>query len=200
MWKKAEPVDPELDGGAVPVVEKQLGKDDAAVMEADTDAILATGGQHQQKLPVGDRAELPTQVSNMNDTSAAELDATPAQSIPAHHAAELPLNTPLHLALAELPPNTPLLPAPAELHAAAAPSPYVPAVPGPSQSQSPSQTVSNGMDSEIAQLLERKARVDERRRALELEQLGAEASAIESRLSQLSQLQGRGSPQAREGR
>jgi len=44
------------------------------------------------------------------------------------------------------------------------------------------------MDSEIAQLLEKKARVDEGRRVLELERLDAEAATIEFRLSQLSQL------------
>ncbi len=52
------------------------------------------------------------------------------------------------------------------------------------------------MDGEIAKLLERKARVDERRRALELELLDAEAADIELRLGQL---QGGGSPQARGG-
>jgi len=42
--EKVEPVNSELDSGAVPVVEKQIEKDDAAVVEADTDAVPATGG------------------------------------------------------------------------------------------------------------------------------------------------------------
>ena len=47
------------------------------------------GGQYQRKPSVGDRPELPAQVSNTNDTGAVEMDATPAQSIPAHHAAKI---------------------------------------------------------------------------------------------------------------
>ncbi len=175
----AEPASPELDGSAVPVfAEKQVEKDDAAVVEVHADERPATGGQHQRNLPAGYWIpELPAQASNPNDASPAEMDATPAQTIPARYTAELP-------------PNPPLPPAPAELHAAA---------PGPSHGQTPSHTASHGndMDGEIAQLLERKARVDERRRALELEQLDAEAAGLEIRLGQL---QGGGSLQPRGGR
>ncbi len=165
-----ETASPELDGSAVPVVEKQVEKDDAAVVEVDADEIPTVGGQHPQSFPARDGPELAAQASGSNNASPVEMDATPAQAIPARHAAKLP-------------PNTPLPPAPPEPHAAA---------PGRSQAQTPSQTASHDTDGEIARLLERKAKVDERRRALELEQLDAEAADIELRLGQL---QGGGSSQ-----
>lgn len=184
---KTQPINAELDGGAFPIVEKQIEKDDAALVEADAHETLATAEQHQQYSQTRDQPVLPAQVLNSDNVGPVEMDVTPARSTPAHYATEPP-------------PSTPLPPAPAEFHAAALVSPSYSTGAELSQGRFLSQTVSEGIDSEIAQLLERKARVDERRRALELEQLDAEAAVIESRLNQLSQLQGGGSSHARKGR
>ncbi len=166
-------VDPELDSGGLPVVvEKQTEKEDAAVVEADANAIAGvTGVQHERELHVS--SELPAQESGTND--AVEMDAT-SQALPANRAVELPYGAP----------TTPIWsPPPTEIHSTTPVIPFVSVPPEPSQGETASEAVINDKESEIAQLLENKARVNERRRLLELEQLDAEAAAIEHRLSQL---------------
>ncbi|KAK1753718.1 hypothetical protein QBC47DRAFT_430631 [Echria macrotheca] len=156
----------------VPRFEKQTEKDDTAAVEVSANVAQFTGGRprHPPELEhhIGNKPEPPTELADTRAATVFEMDNSPTQRLPTgvHYAAELPLNT--------------LKPVgPSELHAAneETKSTSTPAVEPPA--------VNDNTDSEVAKLLERKARVEERRRALELQQLEAEAAAIESRLSQL---------------